>query len=109
MPWIALGDEAYLDIINNTVHKLNLTIPYDGHCHGSVDNLLFLTRGGSGCFMADPFSGAVHPVVDLALFLKQQTRKEMFSLNYYGRRLSIKKVVGRDGHRRQEELPRHVG
>ncbi|KAF8732887.1 hypothetical protein HU200_015235 [Digitaria exilis] len=93
MPWIALGDEAYLDIINNTVHKLNLNIPSDGDCCGSVDNLLFLTRGGGGCFLADPFSSAVHPVADLALFFKQQTRKEMFSLNYYGRRLSIKKVV----------------
>jgi hypothetical protein len=79
MPWVALGDKACLDIVNNSVHKLNLTVPGDADCGGSVDNMLFLRRGGGGCFLADPFSGAVHPVPDLAFFLKEQTREEMLS------------------------------
>ncbi|CAN6202535.1 unnamed protein product [Urochloa humidicola] len=91
MPWVALGDEAYLDIVNNTVHKLNLIL-HDANGGGSIDHLLFLTRDGGGCFLADPFSEAVHPIPDLAFYLKEQTREEMFSL-IYKPSLSIKKVV----------------
>ncbi|CAN6179335.1 unnamed protein product [Urochloa humidicola] len=86
MPWVALGDRAYLDVINASVHELNLDLPPDADCSGSVDHLLFLTRYGGGCFLADPFSGAVHPVPDLAFFLKDLTREEMFSMTF---RLSV--------------------
>ncbi|CAL5044579.1 unnamed protein product [Urochloa decumbens] len=92
MPLVALGDKAYLDIVNNAVHKLNLTIPCDANCGGSVDHLLFLRSGCGGCFLADPFSEVVSPVPDLAFFIKEETRQEMFSLCYTPI-LSIRKVV----------------
>lgn len=87
MPWIALGDKAYLDIVNNTVHRLNnLTVPHYADCCGSVDNLLFLTRGGGGCFLADPFSGAVRPVTDLAFYLVGTVRSWLKRSVLYGTR-----------------------
>ncbi|CAN6191160.1 unnamed protein product [Urochloa humidicola] len=93
MPWLALGNNFYLDIVNNAVHRrLNLTIRLDATCSGSVDHLLFLTRDGGGCFLADPFTGTVHPVPDLAFFLKDLTREEMFSLTFR-LNVSVRKVV----------------
>ncbi|CAL5051052.1 unnamed protein product [Urochloa decumbens] len=86
MPWVALGDRAYLDVVNSSVHELNLDLPTEVDCRGSVDHMLFLTRYCGGCFLADPFSGAVHPVPDLAFFLKELTREEMFSITF---RLSV--------------------
>ncbi|CAL5045974.1 unnamed protein product [Urochloa decumbens] len=74
MPLVALGDKAYLDIVNNAVHKLNLIVPRDANCGGSVEHLLFLRSDGGGCFLADPLSEAVHPVPDLAFFIKDRNR-----------------------------------
>ncbi|CAL5044580.1 unnamed protein product [Urochloa decumbens] len=86
MPWLALGDEAYLDVVNGggAARKLSLgSAPDDNaRCHGSADHLIFLTRdgGAGGCFLADPFTGAVLPVADLASFIKQQTRHNLHVL-----------------------------
>lgn len=94
MPWIALGGEAFLDIVTDAEYNLRaLNIDDDTCCCGSVDHLLFIMRDG-GCFLADPFSGAVLPVADLAFFLnKEQTRGEMLSPSY-DLRIAVKKVVG---------------
>ncbi|CAL5045973.1 unnamed protein product [Urochloa decumbens] len=100
MPWLALGDNAYLDVANGggAARKLSLGfVPDDNtRCRSSADNLLFLTRGGSagagGCFLADPFTGAVLPVADLAMFIQQKTREDVFSLGY-SLSLRIHKVV----------------
>ncbi|CAN6165110.1 unnamed protein product [Urochloa humidicola] len=95
MPWLALGGGAYLDIVSGTVHKLHAleNIPDDACGVGSVDHLLFIMRDGGGCFLADPLSGAVVPLADLAFFLKEQTREELLSLTY-SIRVAVRKVVG---------------
>ncbi|CAN6179334.1 unnamed protein product [Urochloa humidicola] len=98
MPWLALGDKAYLDIVNGgAARKLSLGfVPDNARCRGSADHLLFLTRGrggAGGCFLADPFTGAVLPVADLAMFIEHQTRQGMFSLRYNHSRLRVQKVV----------------
>ncbi|CAN6191151.1 unnamed protein product [Urochloa humidicola] len=93
MPWLALGDNAYLDIVNGgAARKLTLDfIPDNARCRGSVDQLLFLTRGSGGaggCFLADPFTGAELPVADLAMFIEHQTRQRTLGYN-----LRVQKVV----------------
>ncbi|CAN6202536.1 unnamed protein product [Urochloa humidicola] len=86
MPWLALGYNAYLDVVNGGAAARKLSLGFvPARCRGSADHLLFLTRGGGGgggggCFLADPFTGAVLPVADLAMFIEEQTREEVFSL-----------------------------
>ncbi|CAN6202537.1 unnamed protein product [Urochloa humidicola] len=93
MPWVALGDKAYLDIVNAAVHtRLSLHVPANARCRGSDGHQLFLTRATGGCFLADPFTGAAVPAADLAMFIKEQTREEMFSLSY-NLSLHVHKVV----------------
>ncbi|CAN6215106.1 unnamed protein product [Urochloa humidicola] len=93
MPWLALGGEDYLDLVTGTDHELRaLKIPDDASCGGSVDHLLFLTSDDGGCFLADPFSGAVVPIADLAFFVKEQTPEELPSLTY-SLRVKVRKVV----------------
>ncbi|TVU12613.1 hypothetical protein EJB05_46264, partial [Eragrostis curvula] len=83
MPWVTHGADAYLDIANNARRRrLKLTTPCGRTCRGSVDRLLFVTNAGGGCFLANPFSGKVIPVPDLAFFLEEQTREAKFSLSY---------------------------
>ncbi|CAN6215094.1 unnamed protein product [Urochloa humidicola] len=93
MPWVALGGTTYLDVVNGgTAHRLSLQVPENARCHGSADHLLFLTCASGGCFLADPFTGASLPVADLALFIEEQKREEMFSLTYISK-LHVHKVV----------------
>nr|TKW20246.1 hypothetical protein SEVIR_4G073300v2 [Setaria viridis] len=91
MPWVALGDNAYLDVVNDAVRKLNLQVPWNASC-GSADHLIFLTRASGWCFLAEPFTVAVLPVADLAMFIMEQTREEIFSLSY-SLSLRVHKVV----------------
>jgi len=84
MPWVALGGAAYVDVVNgDAARRLSLCVPEKARCRGSDGHLLFLTRAATGaCFLADPFSGAVLPVADLASFIKELTRGEMFSRSF---------------------------
>ncbi|TVU19085.1 hypothetical protein EJB05_35217, partial [Eragrostis curvula] len=82
MPWVTHGADGYLDIANKARRRLKLTTPFGRTCRGSVDRLLFVKNAGGGCFLANPFSGKVIPVPDLAFFLEEQTREAKFSLSY---------------------------
>ncbi|KAF0910788.1 hypothetical protein E2562_004761 [Oryza meyeriana var. granulata] len=74
MPWLALGNGAFLTIPNGEIHRMDVT--ENSCCHGSCDNWLFVVHDNGGCSLMNPFTKASVQLCSLRTFAPH---KELFS------------------------------